>query len=269
MNAGGGDSKLVITAIFVVFALLELVRGRFLNQQTRPRDLVIEVVSSVSIMAFTVPCIIWLVDAFASVALPELRGAWATWPWWVMLGVLLVADDMTQYWWHRANHAVPWLFHLHRAHHTAGYMSVRIVYRNNVFYYWLMPGLWFSAALIYLGFGPVYAVYLVVKMAVIVGAHSSVRWDEPLYRSRLGSKWMWVLERLISTPATHNAHHGRHADDPATHYAGNYGNLLFLWDVMFGTARITRAYPEAYGVEDEAPRSWKNELLWPLFRGPE
>lgn len=269
MTAEAPDYKLVITAIFVVFALFELLRGRFLNRETRPRDLIIEVISTVSIMVVIVPSIIWLVDAFAVATLPQWRDAWASWPWWAMLGVLLVADDMTQYWWHRASHALPWLFHLHRAHHTAGYMSVRIVYRNNVFYYCLMPGLWLSAGLVYLGFGPVYAVYLVVKMAVIVGAHSSVRWDEPLYRNRVGAKLMWVLERLISTPATHNAHHGRHAADPATHYAGNYGNLLFLWDVVFGTARITRAFPEEFGVEGESARSWKEELFWPLFRGPD
>ena len=258
--------RLIITGIFVVFSLLELAQGRFLTPRTRRRDLLIEVVASVTILAFTIPSILWLVDAAGTAWVPGLRDAWAQWPWWAMLGVLLVADDMTQYWWHRANHRVPWLFHLHRAHHTAQYMSVRMTFRNNVFYYWLMPGLWLSAGLIFLGFGQVYAIYAVVKMAVIVGAHSSVRWDAPLYRSPIGSKLMWIVERVISTPATHNAHHGLHADDPATYYAGNYGNLLFLWDVVFGTAKITRDYPAAFGVENEEPRSWKQELLWPLVR---
>ena len=258
--------RLIITGIFVAFSLLELAKGRFLTPETRRRDLLIEIVASSIILAFTIPSILWLVDAAGTAWVPRLRDAWVDWPWWGMLGVLLVADDMTQYWWHRANHSVPWLFHLHRAHHTAQYMSVRMTFRNNVFYYWLMPGLWLSAGLIFLGFGQVYAIYAVVKMAVIVGAHSSVRWDAPLYRSAIGSKLMWLIERLISTPATHNAHHGLHADDPATYYAGNYGNLLFLWDVLFGTAKITRTYPAEFGVENEPPRSWKQELLWPLVR---
>ena len=34
-----------------------------------------------------------------------------------------------------------------------------------------------------------------------------------------------------------------------THYRGNYGNFLFLWDVMFGTAKITRRRPDTFGVE--------------------
>ena len=53
-------------------------------------------------------------------------------------------------------------------------MSIRIVYRNNSFYYLLMPGIWFSGILIYLGLAHVYFVYLILKMCVIYGAHSSV-----------------------------------------------------------------------------------------------
>ena len=63
-----------------------------------------------------------------------------------MAAILLVADDLTQYAWHRASHT-PLLWPLHRAHHTAHYMSIRITYRNNFFYYLMMPGLWISGVL--------------------------------------------------------------------------------------------------------------------------
>ena len=118
---------------------------------------------------------------------------------------------------------------------------------------------------IYLGLGWVYAGYVVAKMLVIIGAHSDVAWDRPLYAIRWLSPLMWVVERTISTPATHHAHHGRHAEDPAVHYKGNYGNMLFLWDVLFGTAHITRGYPRSYGVENLAPASLGQQLLWPIF----
>ena len=42
----------------------------------------------------------------------------------------------------------------------------------------------------------------VVKLAVILGAHCSWRWDEPLYKIKALRPLMWVLERTISTPAT-------------------------------------------------------------------
>ncbi len=131
-----------------------------------------------------------------------------------------------------------------------------------------MPSLWFSGALIFLGFGAVYAVYAVVKMAVIIGAHSDLRWDAPLYRIKALSPVMWVVERLISTPATHGAHHGKHAADGITNYKGNFGNLLFFWDVLFGTAKITRRYPETYGVENLPETTVGEQMLWPLLRAP-
>jgi sterol desaturase/sphingolipid hydroxylase (fatty acid hydroxylase superfamily) len=129
-----------------------------------------------------------------------------------------------------------------------------------------MPGLWFCGALLYLGIGQVYAVYLVVKMAVIIGAHSDVRWDERLYKIKWLSPLMWLVERVISTPATHGAHHGKHAADGITHYKGNFGNLLFLWDVLFGTAKITRRYPAKMGVEELPDTDATEQLFWPLVR---
>jgi sterol desaturase/sphingolipid hydroxylase (fatty acid hydroxylase superfamily) len=119
--------------------------------------------------------------------------------------------------------------------------------------------------LVHLGFGPVYAIYLVVKMTVIFGAHSAIRWDAPLYKIKWLSPVMWLVERTISTPATHFAHHGMHRDDGVTYYKGNYGNLLFFWDVLFGTAHITRRYPDRYGIENLEERSARAELAWPLF----
>ena len=52
-------------------------------------------------------------------------------------------------------------------------MSVRLVYRNNLLYYAMMPGIWFSAALVYLGLGWVYGGYLMVKLTVIIAAHTA------------------------------------------------------------------------------------------------
>jgi len=53
-----------------------------------------------------------------------------------------------------------------------------------------------------------------------------------------------------------------------TNYKGNFGNLLFVWDMLFGTAKITRRYPELYGVENLPPTSAGEQLLWPLIRMP-
>jgi sterol desaturase/sphingolipid hydroxylase (fatty acid hydroxylase superfamily) len=202
----------------------------------------------------------------SALAMPGQRDAWAHLPWWAMGAILLVADDMTQYWWHRISHS-PLLWPLHRAHHTAHYMSIRITYRNNFFYYLMMPGLWASGVLIYLGFGNAYLVYIVIKLTVILGAHCAVPWDAPLYRVKWLHPLAWVLERTVSTPATHWAHHALTNEDGIGHYKGNFGNLLFVWDLIFGTAKITRRYPAKVGLHDDlafGKERWFVEMFYPL-----
>ena len=258
---------ILILSLFVMFAVLEAFgEGFFRRPGAKRQDAVVEVIGSLVLLAVTQPLAVAGGFALAHLAAPNSAGLLTGWPIVAQIALLLVCEDMMQYWWHRLAHTVPWLYKLHRPHHEAEYMSVRIVYRNNIFYYLMMPSLWLSGALIYLGLGWVYAGYLVVKMAVIYGAHSTARWDAPLYRRRWLSPLMWVVERTVSTPATHAAHHGRHAADGLTHYKGNFGNLLFFWDVLFGTAKITRRYPEHYGVENLPPTTAAEQLLWPVVR---
>lgn len=259
-------STWAVIAIYLSYGLIELLRSDLLTKPEQCRnDGIVEAVSTALLVMVTQPLIIVAVGLLGERYFPQYRGALSDIGFVPALALFLVFEDMMQYWWHRASHSFGWLYNLHRAHHNARYMSVRLVYRNNVIYYAMMPSLWFAGALIYLGLGWFYAGYLVVKMLVIIGAHSDVAWDAPLYRIAALSPVMWLVERTISTPATHHAHHGRHASDPAVHYKGNYGNLLFFWDVLFGTARITRRYPASYGVENLPDATLGQQLLWPVF----
>lgn len=258
---------LVLLGIFLTFGLAEVAAGRFFPPQAGHEDDRLDV--AVGLMFPVVASGVYATSrAICALFFPEARDAWADWPWYAMVGVLLLSDDLTQYWWHRLSHTSV-LWPLHRAHHSAAYMSVRVVYRNNFLYYLLMPGLWFGGALLYLGFGWVFVYYSTVKLLVITGAHSAVRWDTFLYRYRVLHPLAWLLERTISTPATHHAHHALTQDDGIGHYDGNYGNLLFLWDVLFGTAHITRQFPPAYGLKDDrrhGQERWLHQLLFPLLR---
>jgi sterol desaturase/sphingolipid hydroxylase (fatty acid hydroxylase superfamily) len=259
---------LCITTIFVGFGALEIATGRFKNLGASKDDWKIESAMLLLLLVVIQPAILIGVYRMGRHYFPGLEHAASALPWWGMFLILLLTDDLTQYWWHRASHT-PLLWPLHRAHHSAAYMSVRVVYRNNFFYYAMMPGLWISSVLFYLGFGTVYAVYMVLKLAVIIGAHSAVRWDEPLYKVRWLHPVMWVVERTISTPATHFAHHAITMEDGIGHYKGNYGNLLFFWDVLFGSALITRQFPARTGLQDDityGKENWIAELLFPIFK---
>lgn len=259
-------STYVILAIYLGFIGLELWRSNFFAKAEQTRDDgIVELVSTTVLLGLTQPTILFTSAALMGFLAPQWAGALNGINVFAAIALFLIFDDLTQYFWHRASHSYAWLYNLHRAHHNARYMSVRLVYRNNLFYYMMMPGIWASGVLIYLGLEWVFAGYIVVKLLVITGAHSDVAWDKPLYNIKWLSPIMWVVERTISTPATHHAHHGRHGDDPAVNYKGNFGNLLFFWDVLFGTAKITRTFPESYGVENLPKATLGQQLAWPLF----
>ena len=260
--------NLVLAGIIALFGVLEIASGRHKEFHATADDTKLEAFMFIALISISQPLIFKITGMLGTWLLPEQKNAWAGLPWWAMTAILLVGDDLTQYLWHRASHT-PLLWPLHRAHHSAHYMSIRITYRNNFFYYLMMPGLWISGVLIYLGFGTIYLVYIVVKLAVILGAHSAVRWDEPLYRIKALAPLTWVVERTVSTPATHWGHHALTNTDGIGHYTGNFGNLLFFWDVLFGTAKITRRYPASVGLPDDlmhGKERWFVEMFYPLVQ---
>lgn len=261
-------SAVVLFVMFIVFAAAEALRGVFHSAHATREDAPLELAITLLLGAVLYPGVIMLVGSLGDHYTPALAGRLSSLPVWAMIVLLLICDDLTQYWWHRASHT-PLFWPLHRAHHSAPHMGVRVVYRNNFFYYAMMPGLWISAGLVFLGLGAVYPWYILMKMGVIFGAHSELRWDAFLYRHRWLQPLAWIVERTISTPATHFAHHAITQEDGIGHYKGNYGNLLFFWDVLFGTARITRRYPPRVGLKDDleyGPERWWVQLLYPLVK---
>jgi len=261
--------NVLIVCVMLGYAGMEFASRRYkATVHATADDTKLELFMFLSLLAICQPLAILTTDALCSWLVPANRNALAGLPWWAMTAVLLLGDDLTQYAWHRASHSAL-LWPLHRAHHTAKYMSIRITYRNNFFYYLMMPGLWIGGVLIYFGFGAVYAAYIVVKLVVILGAHCAWRWDEPLYRIRALHPLMWLVERTISTPATHWAHHALTNQDGIGNYKGNFGNLLFVWDVIFGTAHFTRRYPAQVGLPDDlifGQERWYHEMFYPLLQ---
>jgi sterol desaturase/sphingolipid hydroxylase (fatty acid hydroxylase superfamily) len=205
--------------------------------------------------------VLWIM----SVGFPGVEDYFASTSLWWHVFAFLILDDMAQYWWHRFSHVNRKMWKLHRPHHVVAEMGVLVTYRNASMYYALMPGIWFSAMLVYLGMGYVYLFYLPVKLIVILLAHSETKWDRFLYRYKMLRPLAWIIERTISTPSTHFAHHGLTAEDGISHPNGNYGNLLFIWDVIFGTAKITRQYPSRFGAWNQIKEPWYVQLFFPFI----
>jgi len=198
--------------------------------------------------------------------LPGVKNVFAWVPFWWGFFILCVADDLTQYWYHRLHHQIPWLWRFHRTHHSAPYMGMSMASRQNAFFTIFFSQIYVTSALVYLGLGPAALIVHAAKSMITTLAHSSIPWDKPFYENRFLHPIAWVFERVISTPATHHAHHAATTNDGVGHYKGNFGNMFFLWDVIFGTALISRKYPSAYGISHYQGDQWYAQLLWPVFK---
>ena len=259
-------SKAIPAALLLVVGVLEAIGGLYLEDRRSRNDWTIELVSLVTLPTLIQPGIYLFVIWIMSIGMPEYQDAYINLAIGWQLLAFLVLDDMTQYWWHRLSHVSRVMWKLHRPHHVVEEMGVLVTYRNATMYYALMPGIWFSAILVYLGMGYVYLIYLPIKLVIILLAHSETKWDQYMYRYKILHPVAWILERTISTPATHFAHHGLTAEDGVSHPNGNYGNLLFIWDILFGTAKITRKYPERFGAWNQIKEPWYVQLFFPILR---
>lgn len=259
-------SKAIPGVALLVLGAIEAIGGLYFHDKRSKDDFTIELLSLVTLPTFIQPGIFFLVIWVMSVATPGLQDYFVDTSFWWHILAFLLADDLTQYWWHRISHVYRGMWKLHRPHHVVEEMGVLVTYRNATLYYALMPGIWLSAALVYMGMGYVYLFYLPVKLVIILLAHSETKWDRFLYNHKILSPLAWIIERTISTPSTHFAHHGLTAEDGVSHPNGNYGNLLFLWDVIFGTAKITRKYPTKFGAWNQLKEPWYVQLFFPFIR---
>ncbi len=255
-----------VALIFLVFGVLEWLLGYYKNSIRTKNDWWIEGMGFLTLGTLFQPAIIFSSGFLLGKLVPQYEGYFSGAPWWALGLSLLVLEDLPHYWFHRLAHRKLWLWKLHKAHHTAPEMGVGTVQRNAALFYAIMPNIWIGGALIYVGFGKVYMLYVIVKMIVVTAAHSPIKWDRILYKYKFLHPVAWVLERTMTMPATHFAHHGLTEEDGVSAPNGNFANLFFFWDVLFGTAIITRRYPETFGVADKEPDPWYVQLFYPLFR---
>ena len=259
-------SKLIPTAVLLLLGIIEAIGGLYKDTKRTKNDFTVEVLSLAVLPTFIQPTIFVVCFWILNTNLPAIENVFYEQPIWLCFIAFLLFDDMSQYWWHRLSHINKTMWKLHRPHHIVEEMGVLVTYRNAVLYYALMPGIWFSAVLIYMGMGSTYIVYLPIKLSIILLAHSETRWDKYLFKYKVLKPITWIVERTISTPCTHFAHHGLTHEDGVSHPNGNFGNMLFLWDVIFGTAKITRTYPTKFGAWNQIKEPWKVQLFFPFVK---
>lgn len=166
-----------------------------------------------------VPFLLWLVYV-------EEQG-WGLSRWlglfgWIEFALAVVVLDLCDYLWHRANHRVPLLWRLHKAHHADTAMDVSTVLRfhpSELLVSALMKALWV------LVWGPSMIAWFLFEALVSLCAqfhHSNIDFPDGIER--------W-LAWLLVTPRYHAAHHAvdRHYGD------ANFSTIFSIWDRLFGS----------------------------------
>lgn len=257
---------IVFTSFTLLFAI-EWLSGR-LGRSPRPlRDVLFMLFGMLSnlLLAGT------LIGAFTGWLVvqlwPDQSGSLAWVPFWLAFPVIFLSEEAAHYWLHRLSHQNRSLWKIHRTHHSAQHLNVSVVYRYNFFWVFMLPQTWMGAFAVYFGQAPAYFTAVMITYFVNLATHSSFRWDLWLRErtpASLKGLW-WVIERVITLPDTHHAHH---AYGRSAHPNGNYAVTFFLFDVLFGTAKIPNARQENYGLPISPRLHWAEELLWPVVRKP-
>jgi sterol desaturase/sphingolipid hydroxylase (fatty acid hydroxylase superfamily) len=253
-----------LPVLVLIWSATEFLLGLYGRQWSR-NDKFTDIASLI-IPRFTFAPLVALFSLYLLPALlPGVADKFAWIPFWWGFFIIAVADDLTNFWYHRLHHEIPFLWRFHRTHHSAPYMAAHVNNRQNIFYVLFLSQFYVVATLTYLGLGYPALFFTGIKSVIATAAHSNILWDKPLYRFRLLHPLAWIIERTIVTPATHHAHHAD-SNDGIGHYKGNFGNLFFIWDVIFKTGIITRKYPSGYGLKYGQDDEWYAQIFWPLLK---
>ena len=139
-------------------------------------------------------------------------------PIWVLWVITFLAIDLVFYFYHRISHRVNFLWAIHMSHHSSEEMNFAVSFRQA----WFGPlsKIPFFMILPLIGFDPT-----IVAVAGVV----STLWGIVGHTQIIGK--LGPLELIFNTPSHHRVHHGSNKQ----YIDKNYGNLLIIWDRMFGT----------------------------------
>ena len=145
-------------------------------------------------------------------------------PLWVMWALTFILIDLVFYIYHRISHRSRFLWAIHMSHHSSEEMNFAVSFRQA----WLGPvsKIPFFILLPLIGLDPtIIAVAGVISTLWGIFGHTQVI-------GKLGP-----IEWIFNTPSHHRVHHGANEQ----YIDKNYGNLLIIWDRMFGTFEPEKA----------------------------
>jgi sterol desaturase/sphingolipid hydroxylase (fatty acid hydroxylase superfamily) len=167
----------------------------------------------------------------------------------------LMVLDFFDYWYHRAQHRFRWWWGLHSLHHSQRDMNLWSDNRNHLLDD-LLRDVYLALIALAIGVAPAQYVLLVsVSRALQSLQHANTR-----------IHFGWLGERLLISPRFHRMHHaiglGHESGGSGTLGGCNFGVLLPVWDMLFGSANFNPQFA-ATGVRDQFPRQDPSGALIP------
>jgi sterol desaturase/sphingolipid hydroxylase (fatty acid hydroxylase superfamily) len=136
--------------------------------------------------------------------------------------IAFIILDCAIYWQHRLFHTVPWLWRVHRMHHSDTELDVTSAFRFHPIEIVLSVAI--KAAIIFLVGPPAIAVLIfeIVLNGTAQFNHANIRLPEKLER---------MLRYIVVTPDMHLIHHSTKQRETDS----NFGFNLPIWDRLFGS----------------------------------
>ncbi|GAB4035861.1 sterol desaturase family protein [Spirosoma gilvum] len=164
---------------------------------------------------------------------------------WTWVGLLIVTD-FVWYWYHRLAHELNLFWAVHVVHHQSDDFNYTVSARITVFQAIVRTGFW--SVLPIIGF----PAEMITTILLVHGLY-------PFFiHTRTIGKLGW-LEYVFVTPSHHRVHH---ASNPE-YLDKNYGDVLIIWDKLFGTFIEEKAEP-IYGLTKPLD---SHSFLWQHFHG--
>jgi sterol desaturase/sphingolipid hydroxylase (fatty acid hydroxylase superfamily) len=165
---------------------------------------------------------------------------------WILL---FLATDLVWYWYHRLAHEINVFWAAHVVHHQSEDFNYTVSARITVFQALVRCMFWSILPLI--GFPAI----MISTFLIIHGLY-------PFFiHTRALGRWGW-FEKILVTPTHHGLHH---ASNPE-YLDKNYGDVLIIWDKMFGTfVRERNDVKLTYGLTKQLN---SHSFLWQHFHFP-
>jgi sterol desaturase/sphingolipid hydroxylase (fatty acid hydroxylase superfamily) len=149
-------------------------------------------------------------------------------PLWVGIPVTVLLLDLAKYGTHRLFHAIPWLWRIHRVHHSDPDFDVSTGLRFHPLEPLLPLSVEFAAILLLAP--PVQGVIAAQLLPCTINFIQHAN-------ANLPSSWERGLQRWFVTPRMHRIHHSERIADQQS----NFGDLFPWWDRWVGTYRAEAA----------------------------